>query len=111
LLPLLDSFERFDQARNFIAHGFCSFDVVPRSREMAMRFRCYVPRKGAPPELLELYMLPTELAAARDEWVPIAEQVVAICREIYLRLGLENAGPIAERVVYRPNLPFGSRST
>ena len=100
-----------DQARNFIAHGFCSFDFVPRTREVAMRFRCYVPRKGQPPELLELYMLPGELGAARDDWVPIAEQVVAICQEIYLQFGLENAGPVAERVVYRPDLPPGSRST
>ena len=111
LVPLLDRFERYDQARNFIAHGFCSFDFVPRTREVAMRFRCYVPRKGQPPELLELYMLPGELGAARDEWVPIAEQVVAICHEIYLRFGLENGGPVAERVVYRPDFSPGSRST
>jgi len=111
LLPLLDRFERYDQVRNFIAHGFCSFDLVPRTREMAMRFRQYVPKKGAAPELLELYLLPKELSDARDEWVRIAAGVVQACHEIYLRFGLEEGGPVAERVIYRPDLPPGSRST
>lgn len=110
LLPVLDRFERNDRARNFLAHGFCSFDVVPRTGEMAMRFRCYVPRKGGEPELLELYMLPNELAAAREQWVGIAEQVIEACHEIYLRFGLEAVGPVAERVVYRPELLPGSRA-
>lgn len=110
LEPLLDRFERFENVRHFMTHGFCSFDFTP-SGDAAMRFRRYVPpAKGGTAELLELYMRPQELRDAHDEWAALASSFVLTASLIYARLGLEEVGPVAERVVYRPNLKPGDRS-
>ncbi len=107
----LIEFERFEEVRHFLTHGFCSFDVT-RAGDAAMRFRRYIPpKKGGSSELLELYMLPQELRDAADRWTTFANDFVALSAQVYSQFKLEDVGPDAKRVIYRPHLKPGDRST
>ncbi|MGR4862977.1 hypothetical protein [Caulobacter sp. LARHSG274] len=106
----LTEFERFEEVRHFLTHGFCSFDVTGAG-DAAMRFRRYIPpKKGGSSELLELYMLPQELRDAAGQWTTFANDFVALSSQVYAQFKLEDVGPSAKRVIYRPHLKPGDRS-
>jgi hypothetical protein len=90
ILPLLDRMLELEKTRHFFTHGFLSVHIQQDGKRMGMHMRRYVPpEKGQRETKEELFVLPEQMAEAREKWRLFAQTALIMFQAIYDELGLE----------------------
>ncbi|WP_070152621.1 hypothetical protein [Sphingobium phenoxybenzoativorans] len=86
LLPIIDQFEKTEETRNLLAHGFCQFHYTP-SGDAGLYFQKFHRQPDRDDARLVKTFTPRALQEERDRIVPLAHSMLMLVVDIHNHFG------------------------